>query len=443
MADFQLSSAPAEAVRAAKFCVVDTIGAALGAHQDPQVAQVRQIFSALEPNGSPSTIWGYEAGLGMLRSAYINAMMAHTLELDDVHVRSKTHIGTVVVPAAWALVEEYGLSGARLLEAVLCGYEIMARIGMGFGVTSHRKRGWHVTATAGTFGAAAVAAKLLGLNAERTLDALGLAGTQSFGLWAFLEDGATSKVLHPAHAAMTGMESALLAKAGMTGPGHILQAKDGGLYSAMSDAPDIEAVCAGLGSAYEILALDKKVYPCCRSTHCAIDAALTLREQHGISAAEIAGIKVCTYEVGVQQCAQSQTSLNPTLPAHAKFSTPYTVALAFIEGQVTTAHFEPSHIVRPEIRALMELVQVEADEFFSARYPDHWGCKMTCTLRDGRTYTVEIPDASGSVYVPLNEEQVVRKARDTAGAAQLELSDQSIEALLDMEHLPSVEGLLF
>lgn len=95
-------------------------------------------------------------------------MMGHTQEMDDVHTKSKTHIGTVVIPAAWGLAEYLGKCGQDFILAVICGYETMSRIGMAFGVSSHRNKGWHVTATAGTFGAAAACAKLLGLDAEQT-----------------------------------------------------------------------------------------------------------------------------------------------------------------------------------------------------------------------------------------------------------------------------------
>ncbi len=124
-------------------------------------------------------------------------MMGHTLELDDVHTNSKTHIGTVVVPAAWSMAQHLGSTGEELLVAVLCGYEAMSRIGMAFGVSAHRNKGWHVTATAGTFGAAAACAKLLKLDEEHTVWALGLAGDQSFGTWAFLGVGAASTCSSP------------------------------------------------------------------------------------------------------------------------------------------------------------------------------------------------------------------------------------------------------
>lgn len=116
-------------------------------------------------------------------------MLAHTLELDDVHPASKTHGSASLIPAAWSCARYVHASGKEFLTAVVCGYETVSRIGMALGVTSHRKKGWHATATCGGFGCAAACGKLLGLNADELVSALGWAGTQSFGRWAFLGDG--------------------------------------------------------------------------------------------------------------------------------------------------------------------------------------------------------------------------------------------------------------
>ncbi len=147
---------------------------------------------------------------------------------------------------------------------------------MALGVTSHRKKGWHATATCGGFGCAAACGKLLGLNADELVSALGMAGTQSFGRWAFWG----WKHLQSAPPGQSGCKwsgCSILAKAGMTGPEHILEAEDGGLLAAMSDTGDIAKVSKGLGTDWEILHMDMKP-SCCRSAHCAIDCSLKLRD---------------------------------------------------------------------------------------------------------------------------------------------------------------------
>ncbi len=439
-AALKLESVPKEAVEAAKLCVLDTVGVAIGARDDAQVASVKKAFGELEKGCESVEVWGGGGRLSAFRAAYVNAMMGHTLELDDVHVRSKTHIGTVVIPAAWAMAERLGRSGKEFLEAVICGYEIMSRIGMGFGVSSHREKGWHVTATAGTFGGAIATAKVMGLSAGKSLHALGLAGTQSFGLWSFLEDGATNKPMHPAHAAMSGMESAVLAGAGMTGPVNILDAKDGSLYRAMSDAPDFSLVHAGLGERYEVLYLDKKPYPCCRSTHCAIDAALRLRREHSLTADKIDNILVKTYKVGYMQVGCTAPSLDPKLPSDAKFSTPYVVACAIIDGEVGLGQFEPAAISRPDVGELLKRVKVAADDVFTARYPKNWGCEMIVTTVSGEKFSLEVPDASGSVGAPMSADAVMDKAVVAARMAMGDKAKPALERILNMEKVPSLRG---
>ncbi len=369
-------------------------------------------------------------------------MMGHTLELDDVHTDSKTHIGTVVVPAAWAMAEYLNKTGEEFLLAVICGYETMARIGMAFDVSSHRNRGWHVTSTAGTFGAAAACARLMGLDEDRTVAALGLAGTQSFGVWAFLADGASNKVLHPARAAAVGCESALLARAGMTGPEYVLTAEDGGILAAMSDNPHPELVCSQLGERWHILEMDNKPYPCCRSTHCAIDGILRIRRDHGLRPQEVESIQVSTYLVGNKQCGMSRGSRQPRNPVDAKFSIPYTVAAALLHGNVALEHFHPEYINDPEVQELLRRVKVVTDPCYTEKYPSHWGCRVTVKCQDGRVLKQEIEDASGSVYNPLDEEQVKEKVAGLIKGSFGDRTDQIVAAILSIPKCSSLPVIL-
>ena len=413
LADFivglELRDVPEAARKAGVFHVLDTVGTAVGATVDPQVISVTEEWMKKDSGGN-THIWGTGKTASVGTSLFLNAMMGHTQEMDDVHTNSKTHIGTVVVPAAWAVAEYLGASGADFLLAVICGYETMSRVGMAFGVSAHRNRGWHVTATAGTFGAAAAVGKLLGLDREKMKNALGLAGAQSFGTWAFLGDGATSKTLNPARAALSGSEAAFLAKAGMTGPEHILTAEDGGLLSCMADGGDAGQVKSGLGQKWQILEVDNKPYPTCRSTHCAIDAAMELRRKYGMQAEEIDRVDVETYLVGYKQCGVSEGSVHPATAVHAKFSTPFAVACAFLYGEVTLVQLKDEVVQEPQIQDLLKRVRVMVSDEFTSVYPAHWGCRVTVYKKDGSHWECCVKDASGSVDRPLTEMQVKEKA---------------------------------
>lgn len=421
-------------INASKICVLDSFGAAVGASKDEMIKSIVNEYKALYPEQGNADVWGFDFKLPFIQAAFLNGMMGHRLELDDVHTKSKTHIGTVVVPAAIAMAQHLQSSGKEFLEAVICGYEVMARIGMGFGVSSHRNKGWHVTSTAGTFGAAAVAAKLYNLNYEQTVFALGMAGTQSFGVWAFLEDSASSKILHPARAAVSGIEAAILAKSGMTGPSSILDAKDGGLFQAMSDAFDLSLVSKDLGVEYEILKVDNKPYPCCRSTHCTIDSALYLREKYPIEPEMIEKIEVETYLVGYKQCGVTEGSLNPITPTDAKFSTPYTISTALIIGKVDLQTFTVENISNDKVKNLLKKVIVIPNEIFTKRYPNHWGCKTKITMTDGNVFEVEIEDALGSVYNPVSEKEIKKKVEPLLNIAYENNTQKIIDLLLNVDN---------
>lgn len=431
---FRLEQAPEPVIEAAKSCVLDSVGAALGAVRSEEIPAVCRELQAWAGGGGrmQARVWGQGFTMDVFQALLINGMMGHALELDDVHTGSKSHIGAVVATTAWTLADAQQKDGKDFLEAVIVGYEIMARVGMAMDVVSNRKRGWHATGVIGTFGAAAAAGRLFGLDEDQMVSALGMAGTQSSGLWAFLAEGATCKKLHPARAAVNGLTAAVLAKAGMTGPEHILDAEDGGLYRAVSDSWDLGRLTEGLGSSFEILKIDKKPYPCCRTTHHAIDAALALRKE--LKPGELKAvekIRVDTYEVGVLQCGFTQY---PESPVEAKFSIPYTVAAALVSGKVTQKEFTEGALEDGSARELAGKVSVVSDPLFSARYPGRWGCRMTVRFLDGRELVKQIDDMSGSVRCPLTEEQERTKFEDLAREAMpTEAAERLIQQIMGIE----------
>ena len=444
ISSFHLTDAPEEVVLSAKYCTLDTIGTALGGISNQLFRNIKKTYLDFDRNcASDTALWGTSQKAALRTGVFLNAMSGHILELDDVHITSKTHIGTVVIPAAWCLAEYLGKNGKDFLEAVICGYETMARIGMGFGVSSHRNKGWHVTGTAGTFGAAAACGKLLDFDGQQILDALGLAGTQSCSTWAFLSDGATNKILHPARAALSGLESCFLVLGGMRGSSRILDADDGGLFPMMSDAYDYSLVDKALGSVFEILHVDKKPYPCCRSTHCAIDAAILLKNKYSVHPQEIDHVEIETYLVGLKQCGASHGSIHPKLPTDAKFSTPYVTACALLHGQIGLGDFAPDVICQDDRQKLLAKVQVTEHPDFTSRYPKHWGCRMNIYMKNGAILTQEIRDASGSVSLPLSKKQLADKVISCCSSFDPKQLSLMITAILELSEKNKLPSLLF
>lgn len=434
--------------------VLDLISATIGAHGNVLIVNIKQGFAAMgaENPAEGVPVLGEPKGekWNLMAVAELNAMLAHTLEMDDVHTASKSHASACLIPAAWALSQKLQRSGKELLTAVVAGYETAFRVGMAFGVAPHRERGWHATATSGIFGTAAACAHLLQLDAQHTAWALGLAGSQATGTWGFLGDGTNSKVLNPGHAAARGLESAFLAQHGMSGPIHILEAEDGGLFRAMSDGGHVEKLTEGLGTRWEILNMDMKPYPCCRSAHAGIDGALSLRKAilgEGLlpfeDAAErilgqVESLEAGTYKIGYQQCAVSEGCLHPRTPLDAKFSLPYGLACSLLYGKVDQSMFTPEKVKDPAIQALIQRITVREDPELTAAYPGHWSCRVKIRLKDGRELEQFIQDPTGSYRKPLSQEALLNKAE---GLLEHVYPGRGRQVAIKLLHLGEMERL--
>jgi 2-methylcitrate dehydratase PrpD len=254
------------------------------------------------------------------RRAFLLGALTHILETDDLHRASVVHPGCVVVPAVWAIATRERQRGHAVLRAVLWGFEAATRIGMAVGPTHYRI--WHNTATCGPYGSAMAAAALLKLDVPATVHALGNAGTQSSGLWQFLETGAMTKHLHAGRAAAAGVLAADLARFGFTGPPAILEGAKGLFAAACPDA-DPDAVVRDPDGPWQLLQTSIKPWPSCRHTHPAIDAACELR--HAVIG-PIEQIEVETYPAALEVCNRPA----PQSDYEAKFSLHHCVAAALM-----------------------------------------------------------------------------------------------------------------
>jgi 2-methylcitrate dehydratase PrpD len=250
----------------------------------------------------------------------------------------------VIVPAALAIAEQRGASGRDLLTAVTLGYEVAIRVGEAVGKTHYFH--WHNTATCGVFGAAAAAGWLLDLDEDRMTWALGNAGTQAGGLWEFIADGAMSKVLHAGRAAANGVLAGELGALGFTGARQILEGRQG-FFAATAPDGTPSTVTVGLGEGWKLPGSSIKPYPSCRHTHAAVDAALELRGEFGLSAGDVDRIEIDAYQSTLDLC-DNQT---PAHPYAAKFSVQYCVARALTDGALGISDFAQDRIMdaRPDV----------------------------------------------------------------------------------------------
>jgi 2-methylcitrate dehydratase PrpD len=375
----------------ATLLVLDTLGCALGSLK----TEPARMLKAVAPPATSDTA----------RRAFYLGGLCHILELDDLHRYSVTHPGCVVIPAAWAMAEEHNLRGRAFLKAVLAGYEACCRIGMAVGKAHYRV--WHSTSTCGPFGSALAAAELIGLNEDETVWALGNAGTQSSGLWQFLESGAMSKHLHTARAAESGVLAARLAEHGFTGPDRILEG-DKGFFAGLCPDPVPEAILAGPERPWELTRTSIKPWPCCRHTHPAIDAALELHRV--LAGAAVRKVTVKAYKAALDVCDRPL----PRDFYSAKFSLQHCVAMALAEGAVVQASFDAE--ARGRIAADRAQVELVLSPELDAAYPKAWGAEVTVEAADGHTFTAVRRQARGDPENPVTAEELTIKARGLLSA---------------------------
>jgi 2-methylcitrate dehydratase PrpD len=430
---------PQSVVEKAKENLIDNLAGAIPAAV--QVEDVKGITAELKKYDTQDdcVIWGTRQRASVQNAALINGIAAHALEMDDFHPQGKIHMGTVVIPAAVALGERHKISGKKLISALTAGYETGIRIAIGAGTASHRLHGWHATSSCGIFGAAICSAKILDLPVNQTVSALGLAGTQASGLWAFLKDGANNKKLHGGHPASAGINSALLAKGGMTGPGYILEAEDGGFYRATSDEYNFASVTEGLGETYNVLRVGRKPYACCRSMHLSIEGALELVKTYHIAPQDIEKIDVYTYEIGVKQCGMYP---QPKNVFEAKFSIPYGIAVAFIDGNAGVAQFTEERIQDPAIRNLCDKIDVHVSDEYTKQYPANWGCEMRVRTKDGRQLNKVVWNGRGGPDNPMTKEELTAKFKCLAGEVlSAQRMDEIISTIYNLEQVQDISEL--
>ena len=285
---------PDEVVQFAKLCILDYFGSAIAGRDKAPIQMIAAFSEEMGGNEQATAVTGGKTSV--MNAALVNGAASHMVELDDIHKGSIIHAATVVIPAAMAIAEWKRRSGKDVIAAVVAGYEVCYRIGEA--VSPSHYYYWHNTATCGTFGAAAAAAKLLNATEEQTVHALGHAGTQAAGLWEFIVDGAMTKQLHPGKAAMNGVISALLAVKNFTGAKKILEGNRG-FFRAMSEQFDASKVTEQLGKEHKIVENSFKIYASCRHTHPVMDEMIELAKTRYFRQSDIDHIVVQTYQAAL------------------------------------------------------------------------------------------------------------------------------------------------
>jgi 2-methylcitrate dehydratase PrpD len=387
-----LQDLPGNVLFTASRHLTDAVGVGLGAAGSEAGAHWRAYANSRTESG-PSSVFGLDRGLSAPTAALINGGLIHSLEYDDTHTGSIVHGSAVLAAAALAAGEAARASGAAVMRAYTLWYEVFIRIGMA-AAGSFQNRGFQLTSVGGTLCAAGIAADLKGLSAEQTQAALGIALSQSSGVFEFLTNGSTVKSMHPGWAAHAGLIAADLAEAGMTGPLTALEGKFG-LFRAFADdgaAPvKFGTMIENLGQVWHLEQAAYKFHPCCHYLHPFVEAARLLQNQ-GVSADRIAHFD-CGVPKGAAGIVAEPWQDKVRAMGHlARWSLPVTVAMQFVDGRVDLASFEAP--LSPGVAELA--ARSDWHILQNSAFPVRFDAFLRVTLTDGQVLEQRVGDVYGN-----------------------------------------------
>jgi 2-methylcitrate dehydratase PrpD len=427
---------PQAAIHWAKVGILDTVGVTLaGARED-----CTRIVEGIAGHGAgPSLIFGSNRRTVPLEAALVNGTAAHALDYDDMTNRLGGHPSAPILPALFALADGTGASGRDFIAAYVAGFETECKIALGVHFY-HYTKGWHPTATLGVFGAAAACSKLLGLPDDRTATALAIAASLASGIKANF--GTMTKPLHIGHCARNGLFAALLARDGFTANDGALEHKQGFL-NVFNGAGNYDAgkILPAWGKPFDIVSpgIAIKQYPCCGSTHSALDAMLKLAREHRPEAGDIERVEVWTHPRRLEHTNRP----DPRSDLDAKFSVQYCMARALTDRRIAIEHFEGGAHGEPAVRNL--LPRVHAAPYTTAQFPEdnHFGAEVKVTLRGGRVLDGKVDQPLGRTSEnPLPAGLLKEKFENCAARALSRDRVASVySAIQGFEHLRDVREL--
>ncbi|WP_223462250.1 MmgE/PrpD family protein [Pseudomonas sp. A-R-26] len=431
--DTRFEDLPPALVEQAKRHILDTVGATL-AGADSEIAKTaRQVF---QDETGDTLVWSTRQRVGAAQAAMLNGIAAHALELDDTG--GCDHSGAVVLPAVMAAVSMAGqpVSGREFITAVVIGYEVGRRVLEACGgYSAHNGAGWHSTATCGVFGAAAASARIFRLNAGQTLSALGIAGSFSGGLWAFIHDGSQSKKLHSGRAAEGGLLAARFAQQGISGPTRLFEDVWGGFLQTLASATSTpEALDADLGAVWKLARCSIKPYASCRGTHSAIDALGLLLDQLNVPVDQVEDIQVSLCSFLKDMCGGQDVG---TLAA-AQMSLAYALAARLVHGHCRLQAYDDDARNDPRIVQWMSHIRLDVDPLLSA------DGEPVVTLRtvDGRQASLCVEVPLGAPGNPLSDALLAEKFFSLAmRVMSRERAEELLGQLWRIEELESVRTL--
>jgi 2-methylcitrate dehydratase PrpD len=439
-------SIPPAVIKQAKICLLDFMGISIGASLMPEAKDLGKMIAAWGDREEASVL-----GLGFKTStrnaAFCNAVLSALLEVQDGLNFRGIHIAESVPPAVLALGEFHKADGKKLITSLVVGYEVAGRIAEAMYPT-HFAKGFMPTGTVGAFGAAAGAAKLLGLGPDGLQTAMGIV-VRTLPMSIEYEDnklgGFTAKYVHGAQAAKVGIEAALMAQAGITAYPEPLAGSERlkqGFCFMGADNPKLEALTEDLGQLFYMPQLYFKPYPACRQTHSAIEVALKMARQNDIPPAEVEEIRIRTYKSAVQSTGQNYTNSQSTFIS-CQFSLPYVVAASIQDKRFGLDQLSTKKIADPSVHILASKVKVIEEAALTKEFPNKTISIFEITMKGNRILTDRTEYAKGDPKNPMLESDFVEKfVALTASAMKEETKQRMVSTIMNLENLGDTSALV-
>lgn len=419
---------PANVKKEAARTLLNWMGVAVGGSRHETIERA---IAALNPLSGPrqANLFGRRERFDIMNAAFINGVSSHIFDYDDTHLKTIIHPGGPVLAALLAMAQKQKISGCDFINAMVLGIETECRIG-NMVYPNHYDTGWHITGTAGVFGAAAAVGKVLGLNEQQMVWALGLAASQPVGLRESF--GSMNKSFNPGRAASNGIFAALLAQQNFTSSEGMIEAKRG-WANTISTKQDYREITEGLGVHYESELNTYKPFACGIVIHPAIDAAIQLRNEYHLTPEQISSIELRVHPLVIELTGKK----TPQIGLEGKFSVYHSVAVAILDGAAGEKQYSDEKVRNPRVIALRDKVNTIVDKAIKPEQVD-----MTIVTTDGRQLHLFIEHAIGSVEKPMTDAQLEAKFVDLAQGV---LPDAQIQKLMKLcwsvEQLPSA-GLI-
>jgi 2-methylcitrate dehydratase len=428
-----------DAIEFAKAFLYDSLGCAFGGARlhDSQIVEKHVAEKAAKPE---CTVFGSGMKTHSVEAAFLNSLMIRAMDYNDIYWKADPSHPSDIIPAASVLCERDGLSGRDLILGIVLAYEIEMRL-CEFAVPGIRERGWH-HATLTAYASPLVAGRILGLDPDRMQHALGISACRHLTLGSAVA-GKLSMMKNTVDpmATRAGVESALLAQNGYTGPENVLDGKEG-MFHCLGEAWDTEKLIGGLGNGFKIKDCGMKAYPTEALTHTPITATLYLLRENKLQAEQVKEVRIETI-ARAADILSDPAKYDPRTKEAADHSLPFCIAAAIVDHKVTPEQFQESKIMEPRLRAQLQKIKVKANQEFEKLFPKLQPCRVEIETTDGKVFDRRIDIPKGDPRDPMTQDELKIKFDALAGPSFSDERREKIrQAVFSLEKLDKVGDLM-